>query len=500
MIDVKKNPVYQYIHFHSSEYVYVFYRIDNELYVKILKDNNEFSNKKISDNVMEFAVEIDEFGIFHLVCLAMNGELVYWKNQELKWYHRILTKYDSSFYQFKGLKIFLCHQKIHILLAVANELNPEQWILKHHYWNNTVWHNKKVCEMNCGKYDNPFQGDIDTNDHIHIVYKSRQNEKNQIFYSKFNMAHNMWSTPQKINISTQENNHPFIFCDHENRLHLVWSCLENGSYKILYRHHQNSSAIKSVWSEVTNLTSEDSNCTHPLLLQRNDELKILWRQNNDYYIGSLNSKESTINAPILLSTDPDRKLFLISVIGSKYKLYQSVKLTLGYGFARDKDIYILGLDDIQNDSAFLSDRHLYHEPSSSENPNLDEERSIRNGSGDNFPSKATSRISPRMLLSTGSQKDKSQVLVQNEIQTFSDLSIKTIFESNSIKDTRQDLMIKISEIEERLENIYSQLTFLTEKIEEIEPILFSLNQQGFQLKEDMTTMRSEKMGLFRWFK
>lgn len=489
---MKRNPLYQYIHFHSSEYVYIFYKIDDGLFVRILKDNHEFSNKKISDNVMDFAVEVDELGIFHLVCLALNGELVYWKNREFHWHHRILTKYDSSFYKFKGLKLFLCHQKIHILLAMANELNPELWTLKHHYWNNTVWHNKKICEMNCGKYDHPYQGDIDKNDHIHIVYKSRQNGKTQIYYSKFNILHNMWSTPQKMSTLSKENNHPFIFCDHENGLHLVWSCLENGSYEILYRHDQNSPTPKANWSEAAKLSLENSNCTHPLILECDDELKILWKQNNDYYIGRLSPNERSVDEAMLLSMPGGERLFLISVIGHTYKLYPYVKLILGYGVADDKGMYILGLDDIRNDKTSFDDQGPYHEGHSAFYTNHDD-----------LTSHTTTRVSSGKFRSKGSVEDNSQIGNKNEAQTMGDSNINTSYSSEDIGNlslTPQDLIIKIGVIEGKIEKVYDQLTYLTEKMEVIAPALSTLSEQGIQLQEYMATIRNEKNGLFRWLK
>jgi methyl-accepting chemotaxis protein len=110
-------------------------------------------------------------------------------------------------------------------------------------------------------------------------------------------------------------------------------------------------------------------------------------------------------------------------------------------------------------------------------------------------SKATPWIPSRKLPSIGSLEDKSQII--------NDAHIKTSFESGGMRDfsvTIEDVMIKVTEIEDSLEKVYSQLTYLTEKMEAIALMLSTLNQQGFQLQEDMTTMRSEKSGLLRWFK
>lgn len=502
---MKRNPLYQYIHFHKTGDVYVFYKIDAGLFVKVLRENHEFSNTKISDNVMEFAAEVDEKGIFHVVCLITNGELVYWKNHGFQWHHRILTKYDSTFYIFKGLKILLYNQNIHILVAISNELNPECWVLKHHYWNNTVWYNKKVCEIICGKYDHPFQGDMDNSHHIHVVYKSRQDGKSQIFYCKFNMVHNMWSTPKKINMLLHENSHPFIFCDSQNRVHLIWSGLENGNYSIYYRYNENTNIQRSYWSEMTKLSLGNSNCTHPLLLQCSDKLKIVWKQNDQYSIGVLDTIDKTVTSSFLLTLPSSKSQLLTSIIGPGYKFFHFVKIIHAYSFS-DDDIYILGVDDIHSIDALPQRNSCQPQPVLLE---LDEDTETHDSIDDIDIIKMTRAVNDKF--------DSRKLTDLENINEFSlsgtgsyttihhndDTHLKEYSRLTNDKDWQygnNDMIIKIKDIEDQLLNVNIHLKDLTEQIGHMDLILASIHQLNLDISEEILALRNERSSVFRLFK
>ncbi|KXG74056.1 hypothetical protein AN619_26660 [Thermotalea metallivorans] len=495
MLMMLSNMENQYIHYHISGTVYHFYKMADMLFVKTMKDNKIQGNSKIGEDIIDFAVDVDNEGIFHLVSISANGELTYWKGKALPWDRRILTKYDIASYQFKNLKIFIWDHKIHILIAVANRMNPDLWTLKHHYWNHSIWYNKKVCNIVAGKYDMPFHADMDMHHHIHILYKSIQNHKAQIFYSKFNTTYNAWSTPQQISNLLHENSHPFVFCDHLNHIHAVWASLENNNFEIYYRVSKSSPFSKTGWSEAIKLSIENTNCTHPFIMEIENTLKLIWKQNNKYYAVSNDFSGSLWSTPFEISVDPALKISPVAVIGSTYKSYHPVKIPMGHMYMHQNEFYILGLDPIVHIEDHRENKRNDQRDIPQDDPWLWGNTEVNYCSFDTKTNTENQDLSKsyKDMYST-EPKDLSRAPADNR---------KEDANKDISRTAKQDLKTQFQAFEEILKNIASSLENTSHVLYAIEAKLneniqrvLDLNQQIIELKEDFHKIHRNGAGKF----
>ncbi|QEK12094.1 hypothetical protein FQB35_06735 [Crassaminicella thermophila] len=314
--------------------------------MNIIKNKEIYSTVKITENIIDYCVDIDDSGIFHLVSISSLGDLKYCIYRDNKWDCRCLTKYNAKSYKFKNLKLFIVNNKIHILIAISNIIHSNLWTLKHHYWNNESWVNKKVCDIISEKYDLPFHSDIDPYHNIHIVFKSLYDKKYQIYYCKYNTTYNTWSMPIRVSHISQDNSHPFIFCDSKNGTHITWSGFYNNNLEIFYLHNTKINSSKNYWSEIKRLSNEGSNSTHPFIFQDGNNLKVLWKQNNSYFSNTINLLDNTYSQPEKIQSNYNLKLFPISIIGNNYKSWTQLKMPISYGLQINYEFFIIGLDVI----------------------------------------------------------------------------------------------------------------------------------------------------------
>ncbi|MFZ5966008.1 MAG: hypothetical protein ACOYVK_02365 [Bacillota bacterium] len=333
----------QFLHYHGDGSITYTYIIDQSLYIDTIQQGKTIRSLELVNHIIDYAVGIDDQGLLHLVSIAETGELEYWICYHGEWKSKLLTTYDTQTQIFKNLTIYIAFDKIHILVAVSNIIHPELWTLKHHYWSNHTWFNKKVCEIVSGKYETPYHSDIDIYKNIHIVYKSLTKGNHHIFYAKFNATHNMWNIPQNISSSFAENHHPFVFCDQIKGVHILWSGIQNNSYQINYLYNKNNISVKRGWSETIFLSIESTNCTHPYMLQIDNRLAAIWKENDRFRISTSNSMGKTWSDPFFIEIENHETLKSISVLGKTYKNLKPIKIIYALGYLYN-DFYLMGVD------------------------------------------------------------------------------------------------------------------------------------------------------------
>ncbi|WP_129597649.1 hypothetical protein [Anaerophilus nitritogenes] len=335
----------QYISYNLSGFTYYFYMEEDHLYMKTLKDNTIYGTLKISENIIDYCVTIDSFGVFHLVSISSYGDLKYCIYQDHKWEYRYLTKYDSKSFVFKNLKLFIMDDHIHILMAISNIIHPELWILKHHYWNGSSWSNRKVCDMVTEKYDVPFCSDTDPDGHIHIIFKSSYDKQYQLYYCKYHIFYDSWSIPVKINSSFDDHSHPFILCDSLGAIHIIWSSFYDNNLAIFYMYQEQLNHPKNDWSQPICLSNVNTNSTHPILLQIDNEIHMIWKEGNYYFVTRKNIYEQLWSPSCEIHVENDHKPFCISLLGNQYKSLEKVKVLSSYGLFFENKIFLIGVDD-----------------------------------------------------------------------------------------------------------------------------------------------------------
>lgn len=338
-------PSHQYVHYHKNGSIYFFYKVQRDLFLKVIKDHKTYTITKISHDVIDYSVDIDDIGLFHLIMTTTLGELKYYVYNNHQWDCIYLIKCNIKSNKFRYPKIFIFNDTAHILFTILTNKKSEIRFLKLHYLNKESWINNSVCDVHAEKYDMPYYADIDTNGNIHIIYKSLIQKKHQIFYSKYLTSCNTWSTPLRISNLHQGNMHPFIFCDSRNCVHLTWSTFQNNNLQIHYINNKKANTSNNNWTNVYNLSKKGTNCTTPLIMQIDTTIKIVWKQNERYYMVKRDLLENSWNPPKEVTISNLIKLSPTTIIGNTYKKMKPVKIPMTFSFMLDK-FFSIGLDAI----------------------------------------------------------------------------------------------------------------------------------------------------------
>lgn len=336
---------HQYIHFHTTEYIYLFHKIQNELYMKTIKDNKIYTDTKISSKVLDYTMNVDDLGLFHLVTITSLGQLKYFVHKDNEWHCKFLLNAEIESSKFSHPKIFIINHTIYILFLISTIASSEIWMLKHDDLSNQTWSSEKVCTVLTEKYQIPFHADIDRSKNIHIVYKSYNHQNHPIFYSKYNTTHNIWSIPLKISDLPQENIHPFIFCDNHNCVHIIWSSFYRNNLQIFYVNNKRRNPMTNHWTDIRRLSKEGRNCSFPFMLQIEDTLKIVWKQGGKYHMIMRNVLENKWNSFEEILFNRHIKLSPTIILGNTYKTIKSVKIPMTYSLVAD-DLFSMGIEPI----------------------------------------------------------------------------------------------------------------------------------------------------------
>ena len=352
-LDEKRWTVY-----YDSKLIYFFYFVQQDLYMKIVSNGKVFYKEKILENVVDYSIAIDgERKLIHLVAILLSGDLKYCIYKDNQWDWRYLSKYDSKTYRFKNLMLFITNQNIHILMAISNVAHPNLWILKHHYWDQKNWTNKKVCHIFTEKYDTPFQADMDQQENIHIVFRSLIHQKYQIFYCKHSSLYRIWNQPINISTSKTNHSHPFVFCDNQNKVHIAWCGFDKNDLAIYYLSNRKFDFLKNNWGDPLKLTQEGMNGIQPIIYQVDQNLKILWKKNNhQFVVKNFNLTDETWQDLKEIEVKNDSYHAIVSIIGKQYREYQNVKIPTAYGIINDDEIFLIGLDHKDTHKEIVNNR------------------------------------------------------------------------------------------------------------------------------------------------
>ncbi|WZL71499.1 hypothetical protein QBE52_10280 [Clostridiaceae bacterium 35-E11] len=316
--------------------------------MKIIKENIICSIVKIASNVLDYAMNIDSLGLFHLVIITSLGELKYLVNKDHQWDCKYLFKPPLTSNHFSYPKIFIIHHAVYILVLKNTATDAEIWLLKYDPLNDHAWNHQKISDTLLGKYQIPFHVDIDLNNHIHIVYKSSNQKNHQLSYSKYQPAHHVWSIPLTIGPLRQEAIHPFIFCDIHNCVHITWSSFYQNHLQIFYVNNQQRNSITTSWSNVRRLSNEGKNCSFPFMMQIKNIIKVIWKENGTYHVMMRNMIENQWKHSEEILFNPQIKLFPTIILGNSYKAIAFVKAPMTYSLITD-DFCSMGIDSVSHD-------------------------------------------------------------------------------------------------------------------------------------------------------
>jgi len=350
-----------------------FYLSDNNLFYDCFdKDGVHLSNNKLSNHfVLDFSVEIDNNDNIHLISITNDGNLIYYMFSSDNLIQKTITKLDIKSNVYRYLKLKLYEGKINIFYSYSNLIMPNVWRIEHIFNNNGKFSKKTIISFTSGKHNSPYQVELDTFKNIHLLYKNCINNVNQIMYSSFNYQSGKWITyPKKVSNINTDNLNPFLFIDTRDNIHSIWCEIRNSNISLIYNKKPSTGINKNKWLNI-DLPSLGDNCSHPVIFEEDNILKIIYIDNN--YLRSLYSDDFGTSWKIDdISPSCELNDFTILNFSSNIKdMNHTLKADLLYGWVKDNillynvDIYkeyisinydgsdkSNSLEDISNDLPF----------------------------------------------------------------------------------------------------------------------------------------------------
>ncbi|MTI66462.1 MAG: hypothetical protein FH753_07655 [Firmicutes bacterium] len=264
----------------SEKETYVFYLSDKEIYYDYFKESEKSTENLTNEQVIDFSTDIDNTNRIHLIYLNTKGELYYCIYMNTQWKKKILTKLNVKSNRYKNLTLKIIKKNIHIFYNFCNLLTPNVQTIEHIMGDNTKWHKSTVVSTNSGEGKSLFHVDFDNMNSIHLIYKSLIKGIQHIYYTSFNSFLKKWLPyPHKLSESEDNNISPYLFVDKADNIHTVWCSLENNNYKLIYKKLPSISSNKNRWQS-NKLPSLNGNLENPIIFQKDDTLKIAFKQND----------------------------------------------------------------------------------------------------------------------------------------------------------------------------------------------------------------------------
>jgi len=335
----------------ASGHLWNFFYNQKSIFYKVCNSDGKWSESiRLMENVLDdFSVDIDPSDKIHLVCMDNKGQILYFTHNGTNWYNKCLSIFPLEKYSLKYLTISTWSEHINILFALNLIKNPSLWTIQHNFWNGSKWKNSKVVRINAIRNFGPFYTGYDYTGSIHMIYKAPLASVHQLYYCKFHPEYLIWSNPEKITGTGNDNSHPYILTDNKDTLHLVFNCPVKNNLQIKYMQKTRISYPKGFWKNETTVSTSDKNNIHPLIYIINRTLWIVWMQQNTL-LGSF-SYDSGKNwtSPVQLDVPLNSEMKIFN-IGSNNKEYSNMGVTLAFGYKKGNDIILPVIENALNKS------------------------------------------------------------------------------------------------------------------------------------------------------
>ncbi|ABW19214.1 hypothetical protein [Alkaliphilus oremlandii] len=309
---------------------------DQSLHYRIYKDHATVLETNIlAQSILDFTVTMDQKDQIHMICVDLEGNLLYYIHQNDSWNSKTISKFDVKSNIYRYFMLFVQNGYTHIIYNKTNLLTPMLSSIEHIYWNQNGINKSIVANYIHGRYPSPHQIAMDRTKNLHLLYKVHHKTNHQIYYTKFNVLTKKWTTAELVTNLSEDNSHPYIFVDRMDNIHMAWCSIEQNNFILKYKYKPKTINGKSSWSHTQILSNRNSNTLSPIILQEDDLIKILCKQNNQ--IIEIYSKDFGCNWELkndMLSSDNSTeiiKFFSNRKINDKFlmqDIYGSIDNTL----------------------------------------------------------------------------------------------------------------------------------------------------------------------------
>jgi hypothetical protein len=327
---------------------------------KCLYEENSFDvikNKKvIIKDIIAFSLDIDKSGLINIVCIDDNQRLLFLTKNKKQWDKKIITKIQS-FYEVKSMRFYsnLNNENIRSIFLLVNDTrNENAYSIFSYSIKNTNCDITKVIDFHYDNYNPIFKSDIDNSGNLHIIFKTKENDKYKLYYRLYNVKYNKWGLPEKITESTSDLFNTLILCDTTNNINIAWSALLDKSIRIHFIKGKIDLYKKMKWKAFKTLPSNITNLTNPVLIQSGKNIQFGWKQNSCYNFTETNLEKDDWKKVSSIKLDLNSPLIPITIIRNDHKNMSTFKAPYTYLYLSDNNKKILGIDKLEDIQAEIN--------------------------------------------------------------------------------------------------------------------------------------------------
>lgn len=310
---------------------------------------NKIENKIIVEkNVLKFSIDMIDGGKLHIACIDNNNKLLYITKNNDEWSKNVISKI-YTYYRIKDIKLYTNLNNLtesNILLLVKDTRYRNTYSLFFYYIRNSNWNARKITDLYYDRYAPSFKSDIDCNGNLHILFKTKENNKYKVYYKIYDARHNKWGLSEKITESSQDITNCLLLCDTNNNINIVWSSLLLKNININFIRRNINLYKRTSWKKFKTLPGNISNLTYPILIQVEDSIKFGWKQSNFYNIVKTNLEKDDWKKSSSIKLDSSKLLTSISIVGYKLKNIDIIKAPYTYICTFKNNRKVLGINNI----------------------------------------------------------------------------------------------------------------------------------------------------------
>ncbi len=285
------------VRFKSGKVWHFFSRKGCGIYFRRFDKNRGWQNEmQLVPHALDyFSLSIDRNDMLHLVYQDQGGQVKYMKYNGRDWDEQLVALYDPATYIVHFVSVVPFNDGVHIFFSSGPNPSTGMWNIHHCYFNGSKWVDDKIISYTAQKQPGPLYFDLHGKN-LHMIYRSLFNGKYQLFHCYFDDNLKRWSKPERITRSQTDCTTPSLLLN-GNRLHLVWTSIENANLQVKYISWNYNQHFKFGTEPETLLSGNESNCLYPQLLWAENRLWCIWYQNSDLYCCSSSDDGATWSEP-----------------------------------------------------------------------------------------------------------------------------------------------------------------------------------------------------------
>lgn len=325
--------------FFTKEYEYVtcINNVFNFFYLKkgILYKRINSNIEELFNDVFKFSVCIDNLGNINIGIINFFGEIMHVKYENDICIKNKIDIYNIPIREFENIRIYVNNDITNIMIIKKNANKNNIFNMIHYFILDNKINKYKVVELLGYDGEKLYETDIDIHGNIHLIYRSKNN-LNHLFYKIFNSRYNNWSIPERINSNKEVIKELSLLCDTNGYVNITLYRFEFDEIKVDYLVKDIRNRYTLEFEKKESIKKILGKLTEAFLIQIEDDIKIIWNQNNKFY--KLNTNEQCVD-----NIDCDTNLVPIIYIGNVYKDFEKIKINMYYRYL-DEEVNLLGID------------------------------------------------------------------------------------------------------------------------------------------------------------